>query len=493
MDSLEQRLEDREQENRELRAQLAEAQETLRAIREGEVDSLIVSTPEGPRVFTLQGADHTYQTIIEQMQEGAVTLVETGHINYCNQRFAEMVKRPLEKIIGSQFCEHLIEPDRGGVHQLLRQTHERAARGELTLQAADGTLIPIHVGLGVVAHDGLSSISMVVTDLTERKRIERLLASEQFVRAILNQAADGIVVCDIQGRITFANAASRRLSDHDPTGMMVEAAMRPWGEAFYSDGRSVPADELSLRSTLVGKIYSGQEVRLVRNDGSHYDILVSASPLRDLDGEIIGAVATFTDISQRKRAEEAERQQREWLRVTLTSIGDAVIATDTAARVTFLNSLAAKLTGWSEEEATGQPIGQVFPVINEKSREPADDVVARVLRDKRIVALANDTVVLTKDGREVPVEDSAAPILDAEGSVVGVVLVFHDVTARRRAEEQIRRNMEELAAANEELADFNRAAVGRELRMIELKKEINEMCRQANQPPRYDVSEEGLV
>lgn len=117
--------------------------------------------------------------------------------------------------------------------------------------------------------------------------------------------------------------------------------------------------------------------------------------------------------------------------MTLTSIGDAVIATDTAARVTFLNSLAAKLTGWSEEEATGQPIGQVFPVINEKSREPADDVVARVLRDKRIVALANDTVVLTKDGCEVPVEDSAAPILDAEGSVVGVVLVFHDVTVRR--------------------------------------------------------------
>ena len=98
---------DLEQEIRELRAQLAEAQETLRAIREGEVDALVVSTPEGQRVFTLQSADHSYRTIIEQMQEGAVTLVEDGHINYSNRRFAEMVKRPLEEIIGSHFCEHL--------------------------------------------------------------------------------------------------------------------------------------------------------------------------------------------------------------------------------------------------------------------------------------------------------------------------------------------------------------------------------------------------
>ena len=306
MGSLETSGRDPEQELRELREQFAEAQETLRAIREGEVDSLIVSTPEGPRVFTLQGADHTYQTIIEQMQEGAVTLVEDGHINYCNLRFAEMVKRPLEKIIGSQFCEHLIEPDRGGLHQLLHQTHDGAARGELTLRAADGALVPIHVGLGVVAHDGLSSISMVVTDLTERKRAEQVLASERFVRSILNQTADGIVVCDLEGRITFANAASRRLSDRDPTGMTVESAMRPWGEAFYPDGSPAPADEWSLRSTLAGKVYNGQEVRLVRNDGSRYDFLVSASPLRDADGEIIGAVAAFTDITQHKRAEEAE-------------------------------------------------------------------------------------------------------------------------------------------------------------------------------------------
>src|SRR5574340_729105 len=103
MSSPERTREELTQEVQSLRAQLAEqssrlaeAQETLQAIREGGVDALVVATPEGQRVFTLQGADQTYQTIVEQMQEGAITLVEDGHINYCNQRFAEMVRRPLD-------------------------------------------------------------------------------------------------------------------------------------------------------------------------------------------------------------------------------------------------------------------------------------------------------------------------------------------------------------------------------------------------------------
>lgn len=487
MDSLKNRLENQAREIRELRAQLADAHETLRAIREGEVDGLLVSTPEGPRIFTLQGADQAYRTIIEQMQEGAVTLVEDGHINYCNQRFAEMVKRPLENVIGSQFCQHLIEPDRGGVHQLLRQTQERPVRGELTLQAADGSLIPIHVGLGALEHDGHSSISMVVTDLTDRNRVEQLLASEQFVRAVLNQAADGIVVCDTEGRLTFTNPAARAIAQLDTTEPTVTTISRLWHEVVDSRGRPIPVEEQCLPMALAGGVVKAREKRVARDDGSYYDILVSASPLYDADGQIIGAVATFTDISRRKRAEEAERQQREWLRVTLQSIGDAVIATDTAARITFLNPVAAKLTGWAQEEAAGQPIGHVFLVLNEKTRQPADDVVARVLRDRQVVALANDTVLLTKDGCEIPVEDSAAPILDANGDLQGAVCVFHDVTARRRAEQQVRQHVQELRESNEELERFNAAMVDRELRMVELKKEVNELSGRLGEPRRYPV------
>jgi len=126
--------------------------------------------------------------------------------------------------------------------------------------------------------------------------------------------------------------------------------------------------------------------------------------------------------------------ERRWA-TTLASIGDAVISADTQGRVTFLNPAASALTGWQYDEAQGQPMQIVFQTINEKTRLPAEDIVNRVLREKRVVELANHTALLAKDGREILIEDSAAPIPDRDGNIAGVVLVFRDVTERKRAEE----------------------------------------------------------
>jgi PAS domain S-box-containing protein len=144
----------------------------------------------------------------------------------------------------------------------------------------------------------------------------------------------------------------------------------------------------------------------------------------------------------RHQADRELRQQREWLRVTLTSIGDAVIATDAGGRISFVNPVAEALTGWKADEAAGQPIQEVFRVVNEHSGEALEEPVARVLCEGRAVELANHAALMTKDGRKVPVEDSAAPILDAAGQVIGAVLVFHDVTEKRRAEQALRQSEE---------------------------------------------------
>jgi PAS domain S-box-containing protein len=138
------------------------------------------------------------------------------------------------------------------------------------------------------------------------------------------------------------------------------------------------------------------------------------------------------------QADRQLREQREWLRVTLTSIGDAVIATDGAGHISFVNPVAESLTGWKALEAMGRPVTGVFRLVNEQTGQALEDPVARVLREGRAVALANHAALVTKDGRAVPVEDSAAPILDVAGQVVGAVLVFHDVTDKRRAEEELR-------------------------------------------------------
>ncbi len=136
-------------------------------------------------------------------------------------------------------------------------------------------------------------------------------------------------------------------------------------------------------------------------------------------------------------AVETERQ-RLLLAVTLASIGDGVITTDAEGRVTFLNGEAERLTGWRNDEAVGQPLLDVFNIVNEQTRQPVENPVEKVLRLGMVVGLANHTILVARDGRETPVDDSGAPVRQANGTVQGVVLVFRDITDRRSREEEIR-------------------------------------------------------
>jgi PAS domain S-box-containing protein len=141
---------------------------------------------------------------------------------------------------------------------------------------------------------------------------------------------------------------------------------------------------------------------------------------------------------ERAIAEEAERRQKELLRVTFASIGDAIITTDAGARITFLNQVAESITGWTANDAAGQPLEAVFNIVNADTRRPVESPAVRALREGLIVGLANHTVLLRRDGTERPIDDSAAPIRDSHGNVLGCVLVFRDITARRNAEDQRR-------------------------------------------------------
>ena len=129
--------------------------------------------------------------------------------------------------------------------------------------------------------------------------------------------------------------------------------------------------------------------------------------------------------SESRQTAKASQEQRELLRVTLSSIGDAVITTDKEIRITFLNPVAETLTGWMQEEAIGVPLERVFKIVNEETRRTVENPATRALREGVVVGLANHTLLIAKDGTEHPIDDSAAPIRHANGEVAGVVLVFN--------------------------------------------------------------------
>ncbi len=206
------------------------------------------------------------------------------------------------------------------------------------------------------------------------------------------------------------------------------------------------ASELMERIRRAMDVMRDEETRLLVAREQHAEAAVAEMTRAILAGLLIfiALLAAFLllvqrDLVGRRRAEEEARRSGERFRTTLASIGDAVLTTDARGRVTFLNPMAERLTGWSSAEAEGRPEEEVFPIRNEKTHAPIESPTRRVLREGDIVALANHTVLVARDGREVPIADSGAPIRGADGSVEGVVLVFRDVTRPRDAENAMRR------------------------------------------------------
>ncbi|HEV7280907.1 MAG TPA: PAS domain S-box protein [Pirellulaceae bacterium] len=151
-----------------------------------------------------------------------------------------------------------------------------------------------------------------------------------------------------------------------------------------------------------------------------------------------------TEVTERRRSEEDLKAQKELLRTTLTSVGDGMIATDAEGRVTFLNPVAEKLTGWSDADARGVPLTTVFNIVNEATGAVVENPAIRALREGTIVGLANHTLLISKDGSVRPIDDSAAPIRNGDGAPRGAVLVFRDVTEQKQAREDLRRSEERL-------------------------------------------------
>jgi PAS domain S-box-containing protein len=160
------------------------------------------------------------------------------------------------------------------------------------------------------------------------------------------------------------------------------------------------------------------------------------------------------EIKAREEADQREAAQRQLAIQTLSSIGDAVICTDLDARIDFMNTVAEKLTGWTSEEAKGRAISDVLVIVDENTRQPVQNPVARVLKEGVVLKLANHTVLVTRSGADVAIDDSGAPIRNRESQIVGAVLVFRDITERKELEDHLLQTSRQLARSNEDLSKF---------------------------------------
>ena len=280
--------------------------------------------------------------------------------------------------------------------------------------------------------DELGELALFMKRMAERLRrsTRRLRRSEKRYRTLIETTATGFVILDLKGVVLDANELYLKLTGRGDKSQVIGRHPLEW---------TAPGDHQATREALERCLRKG----MVRNlmveygpaEGPGRPVEINAALVEDEEGAMI--MALCRDISERRRAEEALAAERERLAVTLRSIGDGVISTDTEGRVTFINRVAEELTGWRQHEAVGLPLRQVFPIINEKTRQPCESPVDKVLASGHIVGLDNHTALITRDGRERSIADSGAPIRDQHSRVIGVVLVFRDVTEQYRMEDEL--------------------------------------------------------
>jgi PAS domain S-box-containing protein len=304
----------------EMQARLEELEETLRAIRHGEVDALVVSAPEGDRVFTLQGADHPYRVIVETINEGAATLSAEGLILYANRRLAEMVEVPLEKLIGSKLRDVVPILEWSTFDELLARAQTTPQKEEGYMLATGGKLVPVYLSLSPLRRAEFQGICVLVSDITEQKtrreqlgltnellkaeiaereRIEEALRqSEQAFRSFMNHTPAAVLIKDDQGNCVFRNKKAEALVGiraQDP----VSNQPLDW----------VPGDEGRLMHERdLAALRGGKPIEMIETicspNGMPSQLLMVRFPFQDSSGRrLLGTVGV--DITPQRRAEAA--------------------------------------------------------------------------------------------------------------------------------------------------------------------------------------------
>ena len=280
--------------------------------------------------------------------------------------------------------------------------------------------------------DKLSRMARLVGIAIKRQQDEQKLRnSEARYRGLFENVVDGVYIASRDGDLITANPALVEMLGYDNV-----EDLKKIGKTTALYVNPIDRERVFARLETHG-IVKNFEYRLRRKDGAEIVVLENARAVYDEDGDIVSHEGTITDITDRKRAETRVFEEKERAQVTLQSIGDGVITTDAEGNVDYINPVAQDLTGWDMRSARGRPVTEIMTIINEHTRATVENPVMRCLKDGRIITLAENSVLITKTSDEVPIQDSAAPIRDRIGNIIGSVVVFHDTSKESRLFRQL--------------------------------------------------------
>jgi PAS domain S-box-containing protein len=365
-----------------------------------------------------------------------IGLVINRVFRWTNQRLTEICGYTSDELQGRS--SRMLYPSDEAFESVGREKYDQIKeQGTGTVETKwrrkDGTIIDILLSSTPIDLDDLTAgVTFTALDITVRKQAEQMLVQQNgYINNLIESLTHPFYVIDVNNyTIQMANTASglRDRGQNTTCYALTHKTNKSCNDVEH------PCPLELIKQT--GKPTVVEHIHFDANGNQRY-VEVHAYPVFDSDGNLSQMIEYTLDITERKQTEEALAAEKERLAVTLRSIGDGVITTDTKANIIFLNKMAEDLTGWRQEEAIGLPLGKVFHIIDAQTRELCENPVDKVMGAGKIIGLANHTALIARDGTERSIADSGAPIRDAESRIIGVVLVFRDVTEKIRMEGEL--------------------------------------------------------
>jgi diguanylate cyclase (GGDEF)-like protein/PAS domain S-box-containing protein len=397
----------------------------------------------GAEVFRFDQSEALLRNVMEHAAVGMALIGLDRRLIYVNNAFAEMLGYDADACLGADFGTFVHDDCNAAVAFHMKRLaigEIDSYRAECQLKHRDGSAIWALASASELRSEQTGKpiyVILQVVNIDRQKRAEEALAySESRWNFALEAAGQGVWDHDIRTDGMFYSNQWRRMRGI-PDGEYVDPAQQKWLERVHPE--DVPKILSTVQKQDAGEAgFDTLEYRERHRDGHYLWILSRGRPVEwDANGVPVRTIGTDTDITRLKTVEAELAAEKERLRVTLESIGDGVISTDTACRIAFMNPVAERMTGIPAADAVGRPLERVFIIVDETTGAPAANPVAQCLESGDVATAEEDVLLVSRDGTRCDIRSSASPLRTPSGELIGSVLVFQDVTSSRTLQKQL--------------------------------------------------------